>query len=563
VTSKLLLEAGYSTNIEELLISNQPGIKKDRGTAAWFDVVRHNDILLGTNWAAGSVENGIYPARHVFSGIGSYVTGSHNIKAGVQWSFGTYRTSYDLNGDLYQLYQNGVPSFVTVFNTPVYGIERLNADMGTFVQDSWTRHRFTVSAGVRFEHFNASIQDQGVPAGRFAPARVMARVPDIPNWNDVTPRLGVTYDLFGNAKTALKGSFNKYMAGQTTAFPQRYNPLALQTERRTWTDRNGDDIAQDNEIGAPVNNRFGLPVSTIQPDPDLQREYDLVYSLGVQHEIATGFAGTVSWFRRDVRDLRRTDNRLVSLTDYSPIDIFNPLDGSTFKVYNLDPAKFGLVDRIDVTARDSNLRGRTIQGLEFGFNARIKNVTAFGAYSLGRELNTYCDGSNESASLTSDPNSLRFCDDRQNPIPYNQEVKIAGSYLLPWFGIQVNTGLQSFTGARTRVEWTLSRTTRYPADCAAPCPANALVVPTLTQVSLLVPLTAPGERLYPRHNQWDLGVRKIFRVRKVQYSAQADIFNLNNSSRVSAATQALGPSLGRPSAILQPRLLRLAVQMRF
>ena len=66
------------------------------------------------------------------------------------------------------------------------------------------------------------------------------------------------------------------------------------------------------------------------------------------------------------------------------------------------------------------------------------------------------------------------------------------------------------------------------------------------------------------HNrQWDFGVRKIFRVHNVQYSAQADIFNLNNSSRVSAETQALVPSLGRPTAILQPRLLRLAVQMRF
>ena len=165
--------------------------------------------------------------------------------------------------------------------------------------------------------------------------------------------------------------------------------------------------------------------------------------------------------------------------------------------------------------------------------------------------------------MATDPNTLRFCDDRRNLIPYNQELKIAGSYLLPWYGIQINTGVQSFTGARTRVDWTLTRATLYPANCAAPCPAGTPVVPTLTNPSLVVPLVAPGSRLYPYHNQWDFGVRKIFKVRKVQYSAQADIFNLNNSSRVSAETQAFGPSLGRPTAILQPRLLRLAVQMRF
>jgi hypothetical protein len=103
ITSRLLFEGGYSTNIEMLLISNQPGIKKNRGTPEWFGDVRHQDILLGTFWEVGSLENGIYPHRHVFSGVTSYVTGSHNIKSGVQWSFGTYRTSYDANGDLYQL----------------------------------------------------------------------------------------------------------------------------------------------------------------------------------------------------------------------------------------------------------------------------------------------------------------------------------------------------------------------------------------------------------------------------------------------------------------------------
>jgi hypothetical protein len=78
-----------------------------------------------------------------------------------------------------------------------------------------------------------------------------------------------------------------------------------------------------------------------------------------------------------------------------------------------------------------------------------------------------------------------------------------------------------------------------------------------------VPLIAPGERLYPRHNQLDLGVRKLFRIRNMQWSGQVDIFNLNNSSRVVSETQAFGPSLGRPLAILQPRLMRLALQMRF
>ncbi len=88
----------------------------------------------------------------------------------------------------------------------------------------------------------------------------------LPSWFDVAPRLGVSYDLFGNARTALKATFGRYMAGQTTSFPARYNPLQLQSDTRTWRDvdfipgtitpsgrvlpTNGDNIAQDNEIGA-------------------------------------------------------------------------------------------------------------------------------------------------------------------------------------------------------------------------------------------------------------------------------------------------------------------------
>ena len=42
VTSRLLLEAGYSTNIEYLYIGYQPGIQKDRGSPEWFNDDRQN-----------------------------------------------------------------------------------------------------------------------------------------------------------------------------------------------------------------------------------------------------------------------------------------------------------------------------------------------------------------------------------------------------------------------------------------------------------------------------------------------------------------------------------------
>ncbi len=157
-----------------------------------------------------------------------------------------------------------------VYNTPREAKEFLNADLGIFAQDSWRIERLTVNYGVRLEYFNGEITEQTAPAGRFVPARALRRRSRACRAGPtVTPRFGVAYDLFGNARTALKASVNKYMAGQTLGFAQRYNPFSSQSDMRTWTDLNGDDVAQDNEIGRDRQQRraSARPVLTRHPDP--------------------------------------------------------------------------------------------------------------------------------------------------------------------------------------------------------------------------------------------------------------------------------------------------------
>jgi hypothetical protein len=163
-------------------------------------------------------------------------------------------------------------------------------------------------------------------------------------------------------------------------------------------------------------------------------------------------------------------------------------------------------------------------------------------------------------------------------MPWRNDLKLAGSYLLP-LGIQLNAAVQSYAGNELRVDWQITRTTRYAANCIGPCRPGELVIPNLTVGSLVIPqgatlaawnaasisprLIAPGTKYLTRHNQVDLGVRKVFQTGRYQWSAQADVFNATNSSRVNTETQTFGPNLGRPTAILQPRMLRLAAQMRF
>ena len=64
VSSKLLIEGGFSSNIERYNNLYQPGIEKPYGSAAWFATARHNvDGGASTNTAA-TAEYGSYPDRY-------------------------------------------------------------------------------------------------------------------------------------------------------------------------------------------------------------------------------------------------------------------------------------------------------------------------------------------------------------------------------------------------------------------------------------------------------------------------------------------------------------------
>ena len=192
------------------------------------------------------------PDRHTFSGTASYVTGSHAFKTGFQLGKGGNIQQRQTNGgiDLVQEYSNLVPVSVVVSNTPVFTEEKIKYDLGIFVQDSWAFKRLTVNPGLRIELFNTYVATQAAPAGRFVPAREFNKIENLPDWKDWAPRLGAVYDLFGDGRTALKMHVGKYMrAFSTVGFANVYNPMAFQQDRRTWSDPNGDDIAQDNEIG--------------------------------------------------------------------------------------------------------------------------------------------------------------------------------------------------------------------------------------------------------------------------------------------------------------------------
>lgn len=589
LTNNLLAEAGYSFNYEEYVITNQPGVNQVPFTEAWFAGASRRDADRVTLYSGLANWGGRYPDRFNMAGSVSYLAGSHSLKAGVQYNWGPYVNTRETNADLQQVYRSGRPDTVTIYNTPLRYKDSLNADIGLYAQDTWTLNRLTVNAGLRWEYLSSEVSEATSGEGRFVGERRFDAI-QMPIWKDFAPRLGVVYDLFGNSRTALKAGFNRYNESRTTFFANRYNPLALTSASLTWTDLDGDDIAEGpvgctfQTAGCEINyaqmpRNFGVrSLNTV--DPDFQRTYSLETTVGVQHELMPRVSVSATWYRRTFHDLRVTDNLLREMSDYRAVDVVSPLDGSIFPVYTVNPAVVSLVDNFDTNATDGF--EQTYNGYDFTFNARLPRGGAmFGGFTTERTTRVIC-------GEPDDPNQLRFCDDADNDIPYRPQLKISGTYPLLW-GVQVSAAFQSLagralggytgttpvnkisgpgygdTGSPVGTQWLISRATRYAAGCPGPCRPGELVVPNMTEASITVPLVAPGTEFLPRMNQFDLSFAKWFDLGRARLQGQVDVFNVFNDNTVlGVQTTNFGTAAyQQPNGILNGRTMRLGLQLRW
>jgi hypothetical protein len=566
ITPKLLFEGGYSTNIERLSQRYQPGIEQTPFTPAWYAGAAKQDVVLTTLTNAALSQSANLPNNYAVSSQLTYVKGIHNIKTGFQWVFGRVGYKYIANADLVQQYRSGVPDTVLVYNTPTEYYTDVSQNQGFYVSDSVSFRRLTLNGGVRLEHLNTKVADVEVGAGRFMPARSYGQgdivdadgkqLDALPNWWNIAPRVNATYDLFGDAKTALKVSANKYVVSWAGGFAQRYNPMTFASDSRLWRDTNGDDIAQDSEIGPSNNSNFGIRQSRF-PSADLSREYNIEYSAGVQRQLLPGVSVLGAWFRRTYKNSEGLRNVLVSPSDYTAFTFASPLDGTPVTMYNLNSAKQGQVKLVDV---NSDVNHRTYDGFEVSFNARLPHgANVFGGWTSDRLVRVSCD--------TNDPNQLRFCDERDYGIPYRHDFKFAGNYPLPW-GFQISGIFMSYAGNANNTNYTGVNNTNPDGSLAPFLRTNYLVPAALypngqrTQ-ALTVNLSEPGTSYLKRWNQLDLEGKRVFRIKRAQFTGQVSVYNVLNSNVVLSQNQNYGAALGQPLTLLQARIVRAALQYKF
>jgi hypothetical protein len=612
VTHRLLLEAGYGgTSFGVGNFERRPNPTRE--------LIRVVEQCASGCEANGNIPGLVYRSQdfsvahtgsYLWKGSVSYVTGTHSLKIGYQHTLMTDdRTWFTNNQNLTYLVNNGVPNQLTQSISPWVNNARAAWD-GLFAQEQWTRRRLTLQGAVRFDRARSWFPEQQEGPSRFLPAPII--IPEtrgVDSYKDVTPRIGVAYDLFGNGRTALKLSFGKYLEGAgvsgnyastnpTLRMPQTTSVFGTAGVTRAWTDANQNFVpdcdllnpaAQDlrasggDLCGVLSNTSFGKNVLTNNFDPHILngwgvRPSDWNLAVSIQQQIGPRSSLDVTYIRRWYRGFFVADNLSLEPSDLTPFSLVAPSDprlpgGGGYVVsglYDVVPEKAGQLDNLIADSRKYGAWRQYFNGVDVTASVRVgRDFTLIGGTTTGQTVADSCDVRArlpELATTTMGTSAFGagLTGSAVTPVsPYCHvgfailtQFRGLSSYIVPKAGIQLSATFQSKPGAMLA------------ANYAAP---NSDVAPSLGRnlsgnaPNVTVNLVPPGTMYGDRINQLDVRVAKTLKFGGSRTLLALDTYNALNSSAVLTYDSTFvpgGPWL-QPMTILTPRFLRITAEFSF
>jgi hypothetical protein len=611
-SNKLLFDAGFAVYDQEYLEKYQPEVTansvplytiQDQATGkfanAWNNPADHFSKLFTEQFAA------------------NYVTGAHSLRGGIIISQAQWRLAQQYTLDVMPvLFNNGVPVSAAL-KIPTDRKNSIDRDMGLFVQDKWTIGRATINAGVRYDQFIGSTQPETLPAGTFNQAVTYSECSDgknnlnagctgrVTNWKDISPRLGLAYDLFGNGKTAIKASVARYVAGTGLAaggIVDNNNPETTVglTDTRAWNDldKNGspftsNGVIQLNELtNSTATPSFGknVPSSTLT-DPKVldgwgARGYNWEYTVSGQHQLAPRVAINGGWYRRSFGNQTVTVDNRYNFANNSfdgPFCVNAPVDanlpnGGGYQVcglYDLKPSVVAQNLPANSTIHfSSDYGGETniYEGFEVSTTARFAHGAFFNVgINAQKRIFDQCNLVNAGivSALTTAatevaetfPDGSKAC---HQDLPYRPDLKLLGSYTLP-YEVVVSATYQFSRGVQTggAAPSILATWTGAPASATTLGRAYSAGLTTKS-----INLMAVGQN-YGNQNLSQLDVRASKRIKldKLRFRLDFDAYNIFNSDWPFTVSSTFSNTAAsnwlKPTNVLQARFFKLGAQFDF
>ena len=573
-TNKLLFEGGIA--VARVYFDNgyQPNVTTsfDRATIEAVQIYNITDQANGKSFGAAAGYSAVISNQRVGRFSAAYVTGSHELKTGVEIGSGRTPTPSWSTGDLRMTFNNGVPSAVTLV-IPRDSVSGYYPDLQMFVQDRWTVKRATLNAGVRYDYFVGYVGDSTLPASRWNPAQSFKGF-EVQHWKDISPRVGIAYDLFGNGKTAIKASVARYVQPEATGTAGSADPQGTigRTDTRTWQDLNGDytiynpdGSVQFNELGPTSNANFGKVIpSTTTIDPATLNGFNaristVEWQVVAQHQLTPAVALNAGYYFRYLGNELANDNTLITAADFNgPFCITAPASpdlpgGGGYPVcglYDITSAARPLVQNNVTFGRNF---GKGIidqyQGIDLGATARLHAGTfVTGGINMQKHLFDNCD-------TFIDSPEARFC---RTVSPYRPDVKFSASHMWP-LGLVTSGSYQLSPGPTITATWAAPNSIIFPA-----LGRNLAAGATATKnIQLIQPETLYG----PYLRQLDVRLSKRFTLGRFHVRGDANLYNVFNSDFINSYNTTFSTTASnqflRPTSVLQGRLFKVGGQLEF
>ncbi|MEO5762255.1 MAG: TonB-dependent receptor, partial [Vicinamibacteria bacterium] len=548
------------------LINIQTGFQDRSSTSQQFVRPTNSFDLNGTRSSSG------------------FLGGDHAVKFGLRYrqdrAISTAHRGGNIDTRFNEVAGALVPAQATIYRDSITDYNLF--DHSAYLQDTFTKDKFTIIAGVRFDRqwdrantgavpqtpIFGQITQTGLPFNQL-PSVTFAGAESGVKFNDFAPRLGLTYDLKGDGHNVVKVNYARYASQLGDgSLSSTYNPVAQATVRYPWTDLNGDKFVQPNEINisaAPLAQSSGYNYLTPSAlttsgrvDTNLKNEKTDELILGFDKQFSNSFAMGIAGIYRKYDNFRWSDTDNITDADYSPIS-FTPAATACPAAQNAQcptvtyyqPTSKNLSNFATFAVTNRPGATRTYKGIELTGRKRVKSFNMNGSFTLSDTKSFFKQGSFE------DPTNLANIDGAQyapetsgsglgNVFPNAKWIlRATASYTIPWQKIGIAANYNGRSG--------------YPSPFGILSPTRANGAGTATVY--LAPL---GDVRLPAFHNLDARIDKTVRVKAAKIVLSLDVFNVLNSDIVQSINlRQNATNANTISSLVAPRVLRFGARLNW
>jgi hypothetical protein len=446
-----------------------------------------------------------------------FISGSHDFKFGVEVEHIVDHYTFRYHGG-YVYYDNVY--YYGYYYDYAYSwsmdVKPKATRLAAFVQDSWKIGNLTINPGIRFNYYRGTL----------------ATSTEVFSTSGFAPRLGITWDVFGDHKTALKAHYGRYYDKFITGI--------FDNASAGESDYVGYLVEADGSLTEIWRDLFSNPTTI---DADIKMPSLDQFSFGIERELMqdTSVALSLVWKRWYNSISRVNIGEAYDLTTFTFTDAQG--QSQTYDIYDQTASATSFVltnprpGQNPYIARESK---KTFLGFVAEFEKRFSDNWMLNAsYSYGKE---------KSWPTGTDPNSLiAFERWGGTPVAYPFHIfKVYGTFLLP---------------ADIKLSPSFFWRSAFDGDGRWEAEVRASGIQDRPEVDI----ESPNSNKLPDYIALDLRVEKSFTIQgNLRLAGYLDVYNVLGRQRaISVQDRLTNPDFGLAYDVNYGREFRLGVRLYF